>query len=63
MELTRLPYWRGAGSVEVANCADGVEAIFKGCKGGRLWKEHEEAIEAFVEVRKAFGFEELETEV
>jgi hypothetical protein len=49
--------------VEVANCAYGVEAIFEGCKGGGLWEEHEKTVEAFVEVREAFGLEELETEV
>jgi len=63
LELTGLPYWRGAGSMEIANCADGVEAVFEGCKGGGLWEEHEKAIKTFVEVRKAFGFEELEAEV
>jgi hypothetical protein len=49
--------------MEVSNCADGVETVFEGCKGGGLWEEHEKAIEAFVEVRKAFGFEELEAEI
>jgi hypothetical protein len=49
--------------VEVADCTDGIETVFKGCKGGGLWEEHEEAIKAFVEVREAFGFEELEAEV
>jgi len=61
--LARLPYRRGAGSVEVADCADRVESVFKRCKSGGLWEEHEEAIEAFVEVREAFGLEELEAEV
>ncbi len=49
--------------MEVADCADRVESVFKRCKSGGLWEEHEEAIEAFVEVREAFGLEELEAEV
>lgn len=60
LELTRLPYRRGACSVEIADRADGIEAVFEGCKGRGLWEEHKEAIKAFVEVREAFGFEELE---
>jgi hypothetical protein len=63
LELAGLPDRCGAGSVEVANCAYGVEAIFESCKGRGLWEEHEKTVEAFVEVREAFGLEELEAEV
>jgi hypothetical protein len=49
--------------VEEADVADTVEAIFEGCEGGALGKEHEDPVETFVEVGIFFGFEELKTEV
>lgn len=30
--------------VEVADCADAVEAVFEGCEGGGLREEHQEAV-------------------
>lgn len=49
--------------MQVADCGNGVEAVFEGRKGRGLGEEHEEAVEAFVEEGVAFWFEELETEV
>ena len=49
--------------VDEADAADAVEAVFERCEGGALWKEHEDAVEAFVEVGVSFWFEELEAEV
>lgn len=54
---------RARGYVEVADCRDAVEAVLEGCEGGGLWEEHEEAVEAFVEVGIALGFEELHAEI
>lgn len=52
----------GAG-VDEADTADAVEAVFESCEGGALGEEHEDAVEAFVEVGVSFWFEELEAEV
>lgn len=49
--------------MEKADVADAVEAVFQGGEGGALGEEHEDAVEAFVEVGVFFGFEELEAEV
>lgn len=46
--------------VDEANAADAVEAVFKRCEGGALREEHEDSVEAFVEVRVSFWFKELE---
>lgn len=46
--------------VDEANAADAVEAVFERCEGGALREEHEDAVEAFVEVRVSFWFKELE---
>jgi len=48
---------------QVADCGDGVETVFEGGEVCRLREEHEDAVEAFVEVGVAVGFEELEAEV
>jgi hypothetical protein len=42
--------------VKVADGADAVEAVFEGCKGGGLGEEHEETVEAFVEMGIFLGF-------
>ena len=42
---------------------DGVQAVFEGGEGGGLREEHEQAVEAFVEVGVAVWFEELEAEI
>ena len=49
--------------MQVADCTDAVEAVFEGGEGAGLREQHEEAVEAFVEVRETLGFEELEAEV
>ena len=49
--------------MEVADCRDAIEAILKGRKGRGLWEEHEEAIEAFVQVRVSLRLEELHAEI
>lgn len=49
--------------MEVADCRDGLEAVFKGGEGGGLGEEHEDAVEGFVEVGVECWFEELEAEV
>lgn len=49
--------------MEESDGADAVEAIFEGCEGRGLGKQHEEAVEAFVEVGVFFRFEKLETEI
>jgi hypothetical protein len=47
--------------MEETDVADTVQPVFKGGKGGTLGEEHEDAVEAFVQVGIFFGFEELET--
>ena len=49
--------------MEQANGADGVEPIFERGERRRLGKEHQEAVETFVQIRVAVGFEELEAKV
>ena len=55
-----LRAWR---HVQIANCTDTVQAILQRSKRRRLRKKHEEAVKAFVEVGKLFGFKELESKV
>lgn len=54
---------RSRRDVQVAYCADAVEAVFEGREGRGLREKHEEAIEAFIEVGVFLGLEELEAEV
>jgi hypothetical protein len=49
--------------VEVADCRDAVKPIFKGRESRRLWKEHEKAVEAFVQIRVSLRLEELHAEI
>jgi len=50
-------------AVEKADVADTVQSILECGEGGALRKEHEDAVETFVEIRVLFWFEELESEV
>lgn len=43
--------------------ADTVQSVFEGSEGRALGKEHEDTVEAFVQVGVSFGFEELEAKV
>lgn len=43
--------------------ADTVQAILERGEGGALRKQHENTVEAFVEVGVFLGFEELEAEI
>ena len=63
LQLPGLACRCGAGNVEIADYADGVEAVLEGCKGGRLWEEHEEAVETFVQVWISFWLKELEAKI
>jgi hypothetical protein len=54
---------RSGGDVEIADGGDAVESVFEGGEGGGLGEEHEEAVEAFVEMWIALGFEELEAKI
>lgn len=49
--------------VKESNVADAIQAILKGSKGGALGEEHENTVEAFVQVWVFFGLEELEAEI
>lgn len=49
--------------MEETDVADAVEAILECGEGGALGEEHEDTVEAFVEVGVFFGLEELEAEV
>lgn len=49
--------------MDEADAADAVEAVLERREGGALGEEHEDAVEAFVEVGVSFWFEELEAEV
>jgi hypothetical protein len=49
--------------MQVPNRADAVEAVLEGGKGRGLREEHQEAVEALVQMRVTFGFEELESQV
>ncbi len=61
--------WRKRGNVrfgrdvEEAGRVDGAEAVAEGDEGGALREEHEEAVEAFEEVRVTLGLEELQPEI
>lgn len=50
-------------TMEETDVADAVQPIFKGGKGGALGEEHEDTVEAFIQVGVFFGFEELQTKV
>lgn len=51
------------GDVEVPDRADAVETVLQRGEGRALREQHEEAVEAFVEVGEALGLEELHAEV
>lgn len=51
------------GIVKESNVADAIQAVLEGSKGGALGEEHENTVEAFVQVWVFFGLEELEAEI
>ena len=42
--------------MEKTDVADAVQSVFEGGEGGALGKEHEDTVEAFVQVGVSFGF-------
>lgn len=49
--------------MEETDVADAVQPVFEGGKRGALGEEHEDTVEAFVQVRVSLGFEKLEAKV
>lgn len=50
-------------TMEKTDVADAVQSVLEGGEGGALGEEHEDTVEAFVQVGVSFGFEELEAKV
>lgn len=54
---------RSRRDVQIAYRTDTIQAILEGGECGRLRKQHQETIEALVEMRVLFRLEELQTKI
>jgi hypothetical protein len=54
---------RSGRQMQVADGADAVESVLERCKGGGLREEHQETVEAFVEVGELLWLKKLQTQI
>jgi hypothetical protein len=50
---------RSRRNMQIPDRADTVESVLQSCEGGRLWQQHEQPIQALVQIGVFLWFEKL----